>query len=549
MKIIAACLVDFDRGPLGTRARLEEDLHGAAVLRRTLMRLRAARQVASVHVLAPAAQKQRAEAAVAGLDVQVETHEAEPVPWQAYVASARKWSLDAWRGGLGGTSVFDESLHPWLLAALGRREKADGVVDVPAGAALLDGQMLDAMIAHYEQVHEQVRMTFTQAPPGLAAAIYAPALLADLAEANHWPGRMMAYQPAKPARDMIMLPCFWPPGLEVRTAAGRCIADTRTAVERIASILRDVGNGASADRSPDAATVARWLTEVAAERVGALPSEVEIELTTDDPLPDSVLRPRGGAVGPRGPMPDDVFDAVIEELADRDDARVVLGGFGDPLLADNFARCLQKCRLAGVFALAVRTPLVHLDDAALDALLDARVDVLNVLLDAATPDTYRRVHKADHFERVTANIDRVLAAHAARRQPQPLVVCEMTKTAETLADMEAFFYHWVTRTGSAAVAGPSTYGGRWPDLAVMDMTPPLRSACRRIFARAMILADGRMTVCDQDFRGDHAVGTVAGSTVSEVWRGSALTALRHAHGVGDWAGCALCPPCRQWHRP
>jgi hypothetical protein len=549
MKIIAVCHADFDCTPLGTPARLEADLHGTAVLRRTLMRVRTARRVASVHLLVPASQRQRAEAAVAGLDVQVETHEADAVPWQSYVASARKWSLDAWRGGLGSTSVFDETLHPWLLGSLAQRESADGVVDVPAGAALLDCDLLDAMIAHYEQVHEQVRMTFTQAPPGLATAIYAPGLLNDLGEANHWPGRMMAYQPAKPARDMIMLPCFYPPPFEVRTAVGRCIADTHSAVERMASILQAAGNAASNGRSPDASAVARWLTASAVQRVGELPSEVEIELTTEDPLPDSTLRPRGLAIERHGAMPQAVFDAIIDELATRDDARVVLGGFGDPLLADNFARCLRKCRDAGIFGLAVRTPAVHLSDEAFDALLDARVDVVNVLLDAATPETYRRVHLADCFERVTANIDRLLAAHADRQQPQPLVVCEMTKTADTLAEMEAFFDHWVARTGSAIVVGPSTYGGQWPNRAVMDMTPPLRSACRRVFARTMILADGRMTLCDQDFRGRHAVGTVTESSVSDLWRSPSLNDIRHAHRSSDWTACTLCPPCLQWHQP
>jgi len=346
MKVIAACLVDFEHGPLGTRARLEDDLCGETILRRTLKQLLSARRIASVHVLVHASQKQRAEAAVAGLAVQVETHNADPVPWRAYVASARKWTLDAWRGGLAGTTVFDESAHPWLLEALARREQADGVADIPPAAVLLDPHLLDAMIEHYEQVHDQVRMTFTQAPPGLAVAIYAPSLLADLAKANHWPGRMMAYNPAQPARDMIMLPCFYPPAPEVRQAVGRCIADTTSALERLGAILRTTQD----IPAPDAVTVCRRLADEQSANSPALPDEVEIELTTEDPLPDTRLRPRGRAVDRRGPMDDTVFDALIDELAGRDDARIVLGGFGDPLMAPNFTRCLHKCRSAGIFA-------------------------------------------------------------------------------------------------------------------------------------------------------------------------------------------------------
>jgi hypothetical protein len=47
------------------------------------------------------------------------------------IASSRKWSLDSWRGGLGGSTVFDESLHPWLLDALARRALANRRESVP----------------------------------------------------------------------------------------------------------------------------------------------------------------------------------------------------------------------------------------------------------------------------------------------------------------------------------------------------------------------------------------------------------------------------------
>jgi hypothetical protein len=545
MKVIAAIHADFEHGPLGTHSRLEEDLAGQTVIRRTIGRVLQASELASVHLVVHKSQESRAKAAIVGMEVAVETHEAAPVPWQSYVASARKWSLDAWRGGLGGTCVFDESLHPWVLEALAQRTGADGVVDVPAGAVLLDPAMLDAMIGHYQKVASEVRMTFTQSAPGLSAAVYAPALLGDLAKACQCPGRMMAYNPAEPRRDMIMLPCFYAPETDVRRAVGRCIADTGDGLARAAACLRECGD----DDGPGAAAVSRWLLERWCAYVADLPSEVEIELTTQDPLADTTFRPRGSAVDRGGQMDTAAFDRLIGELAGRDDVRVVLGGFGDPLLHPEFGRCVRRCREAGVFGVAVRTTAVTLDEPAIEALMDARVDVINVLVDAATADTYRKVHRADYFDRVTANIDKLLDTHRRRQQPQPLVVCEMAKTHETMDELEPFYDRWMSRTGSAVIVGPSDYAGQWPDRAVMDMAPPTRRACERLFTRAMVLADGRMTVCDQDYLGKHAVGSVGEQSLSALWRGEAMAAVRRSHQAGTCDGMPLCRTCREWHRP
>ena len=535
MKFLAAIEADFHRGALGTRSRLGDDLLGETVLRRTLKRVLECPRLASVHLIVDVGQEALAREAASGLSVKLETHSAGPPPWQAFVASARKWSLDAWRGGIGGTTVFDEAFNPWVLEALARREGVDAIACVPAAAAVFDPGLLGEMLAHYEKVHEDVRLTFTQSPPGLTAAIYSPAILADLAKAAQPPSRTMAYRPSDPHRDVILQPCYYSVAPSIAQSTGRLIADTGAALARVQGILE----------KGDAALFLRQEKSC----VPFFPGEVEVELTTEDSLPGTTLRPRGQTVGRRGPMDADVFGRLVDELARRDDARIVLGGYGDPLLHPDFPGLLRKCRSAGVFGVAVRTPAVTLDEATTEALIENQVDVLNVLLDATTPATYAQVHGADHFDRVKANLECLLAAHKHSQQPRPLLVCEMVKTRATLPEMEAFYDHWLTKTSAAVIAGPSAHAGRWHDLSVMDMSPPARFTCTRIFNRAMILADGRMTVCDQDFRGEHAVGSLVDHSLTELWSSPAMQAARNAELAGTHDGMAMCPACKEWHRP
>ncbi|MHC4090136.1 MAG: SPASM domain-containing protein, partial [Planctomycetota bacterium] len=64
-----------------------------------------------------------------------------------------------------------------------------------------------------------------------------------------------------------------------------------------------------------------------------------------------------------------------------------------------------------------------------------------------------------------------------------------------------------------------------------------------------ILADGRMTLCDQDFTARTAVGSLHDASLADLWRSSAMQAARDHHAAGRCDALPLCPSCNEWHRP
>jgi len=571
VKVLAILEADFDRSPLGTRSRLCDELTGRpgqppgvqaapvpaenTVLGRTLRRLQRCKRLAGICLAVEASQKARAEPIATHLGVALETHDAPRPHWAAdastggLVASARKWSLDAWRGGLAGFAAMDESANVLLLEAIARRHGCDAVMPVPAAAALVDPAMADAMIEHFERIHGDMRLTFAPSPPGLTAPIFMPELLADLGRAGWPPGRTLAYRPDDPQRDLLIRSCCFRPGPDIEHARGRLIADTDRGYARLRSLWSSAASGPDGESGPDARTIAQWLQEHDGWDPGPLPREVEIELTTDDALAQTTLRPRGRHVGQRGPLEEGVLERLFEDLARLDDSLIVFGGFGEPLRHPEFGRIVRRARAAGIFGIAVRTSGLDLDAARMDALLEARVDVVSVLLDAHSPEVYRELHAFDGYAAALANIDALMQAKAARRVPYPLIAPEMVKTRRTLGQMEAFYDDWIRKTGSAVIVGPAAYGGPFAHLAVMNMAPPRRLPCSRLWSRAMVLADGRVTVCDQDYRGEHAIGRLQESAIGEIWTGAAPAGLRRGHRLGEYTGMPLCPECLEWHRP
>ncbi len=542
MRVIAVIDADLENTPLGTRSRQAEPLCGTPVLQRTVARVLAAQEPVEVHVICPPDQLDRCQSMLQGADVIVRSTDAGPAPYQKLNQVARKWSLDGWRGGMGGACCFDEYGHIGVWAALAQETSADAIWTCPGAAPLVDPTIIDAMIRHYVDSAHNMRMTFAPAPPGLVGTIFHSALLSELAAQNIPPGWTLAYKPDAPQIDLAFKDCCWPAPEEIRHAEGRLITDTRRAFETAATIIEQLGD-------PGAEAVGKWLLNCSAQQVPPLPREVEIELTTQDQEPDTKLRPRGQRVPSRGPISLEAVGAIADSMARFDDALIVLGGFGDPLLHPQLDKILELLRSRGIFGAALRCNGIALDDQTIATLLSHKVDVLEISLDAWSDELYGELHPAGNLPKIRSQIEQLEQARSTAQQVAPLIVPHMTKCLQNVHEMDAFFDGWIRAVGWAVIQGYSNYAGQAEDLAVADMSPPNRMPCRRLSNRALILADGSMTLCDQDFTGKTAIGNVLETPLEDLWQSKQMREARAAHRSGSLGSLPMCDSCSEWHRP
>lgn len=540
MKTIGIIMVDLDRSPLGTRSRLSAMLAGVPLLRRTLERASKAKRLDRLFMVAPSPQAGAVADLAAGLPVTLETYSGQPPAYRELVTAGRMWGLDGWRGGIGGLCAFDEDVHVPAAAALAARENADVALSIPAAAAMIDPQLIDAMVDHYASEGHIFRMTFTQAAPGLAPVVLARTLLEELAPTGQPPGAVLTYKPGKPIPDLTgREACFRGP-TEIIEAGGRLLGDTRRSFERLERMLEAIGPEA------DALAASRWLRDVDSTFVAEHPAEIEIEITTSDPWKGgSILRPGAEQVPDRGAIDVNLIRSVVNACRHWDDVRVVLGGFGDPLAHPQLGEITSLIRAAGAAAIAVRTSGLIRGEAIDASLFETPVDVLEIMLDAATAEGYRRVHGMDGFDAAMDACGAWLQRRQEGRCVSPMIIPSMVKSKETLGEMEAFYDGWTERHGTALLTGYSHRAGQLADRAVVRMAPPYRVACRRTHSRLLVLADGRVTTCDQDFAARQVIGDLRRDSIQAIWQGDALARVR----CDDLSQTALCRACDEWHRP
>ena len=546
MEIVAAVFADFVDAFPGVPSTLNTRLGDRTVIEHTLVRLMRVGGLDRRCLVVRPRDEEAAREAVhkQGLRQSIDVLPIDDGrrPLRGLMRCGRVWNLDCWRGS-PMTAWFDEYVEPLNVGRVLDHYRCEAVLCLDGQQPALDVAIATGMIGYQRENEDKARFTFTQAPPGLAGII----LRRDVTRnyiANRYPvGLLVTYRPEFAQLDPITKePCYRVPPEICRTAA-RFTADTRTSRELLAAAFQELGADCDAQR------LCEWTRARQRGNAGVLPVEIELEITTADPLPDTMLRPRGDRV-PRRELtnPEDV-DRLLNQYASYDDRLLILGGFGDPLLHPAFPEICRRIRATNIRGLGVVTPLVELSDACLNALIDCRVDLLEVLLDANTAATYQTVNRANRFDRVLDNLERLHAARRARQIPQPLVACGITRCAATLPEIDAFFEQWSKTVGWAVIRGYNEYCGTLPTDDLPSMRPLLRIPCRRLERRLMLLADGNAVTCSQDYAGETSIGSWREQSLESLWTGAALRGLRMAHENQTFPADGFCARCGEWFRP
>lgn len=534
---IALIPADLARTRLGLRSRLHETLADASVLAHTLRRVAQVQDVRTIVLVHPAGQDPLALIDQANVGKPVVTfavegglHDRHTPRWIA----ARKWAPASWRGGLGGATVYDELLPPGPLVRAMQAHDAPSALLVGADWCLVDPELCQAVLRQHLDHPEAMKLTFTQAPPGLCGVAVARDLLQQLDAHGAGFGNILGYNPRAPTADPIGKEANLPVPPAVRDSVRRYIYDTPRCVAMIRAIEHHAGGAGAAE------------VVAAANDVDDpfLPQQVTVELT-----------PRRGASGMITPQhhvalnrPDlDVEQArrIFQQL-DCEDAAVMLGGLGDALLHPQWVDMVTAARQAGVLGVGVETDLLC-DRDELEKMLDLPLDVVSVRLNADTAATYQRVMGLDGFTQVIGNLEWLINTRNRRGTGLPWIVPRMIKTVETLPEMETFFDKWMVYLGHAVIEPAQSGCGLMPEQSPVPMAPPRRFPCRQLGRRLTIVSDGTAVLCDQDWLGRDPLGDTRIDPLIDIWQRAGEVKCKHK--AGRFAELTLCGVCTQWHRP
>jgi radical SAM protein with 4Fe4S-binding SPASM domain len=542
-KVIGVVVCDFASSGLGTRSRLLDVIGSRTVLEHVISRLKSVEGINEVVALVPAEQVARARLVEAMGARVIELSRRSP-GIEARVRAGRAWNLMAWRGGAGQWTAFDEEYHPAAIAAASAATGADHVLVVHSHGIFLDVAMTSALVKHHLVKNHEMKMTYTPSAPGLCGMVMRADMVKEMGEKNAMPWQLLAYDPHAPTFDTLIRDACMQVDPALSKIPNRFCVDTDRSW-RTAEMLLSCGEFESAAEMAlcAARTVAPGVTDLTDAH--PQPRELEIELTgkrlTNAPgAVPALLREARGELDPSHWVN---WFSKNKNLCD--DLLLTFAGDGDPLLYPNLEQVLAAARNAGLRNLCLQTDLASDISPLTRAIEQNLVDVLSITTYGHTAPTYAAVAKADLHPTVMKNLA-TLAPIISAKGGVPLVVPRLLKVRETIPEMEPFFDAWILQSGWALMDGPTDRAGALPFEAVVDMAPPKRKACRRLWDRMLIRANGTAVACDQDIHDRLTVGHIESLTLEQMW--TALNTLRTKHAASQWSEIDPCKTCREWHR-
>jgi MoaA/NifB/PqqE/SkfB family radical SAM enzyme len=180
-------------------------------------------------------------------------------------------------------------------------------------------------------------------------------------------------------------------------------------------------------------------------------------------------------------------------------------------------------------------------------LIQLRVNQVRVGVRAATREAYIRVHKKDHFERVRANVERMLELKKELRVSDPMMIVQIVVCEDTVGEIELFRQQWSEKDVYMEIKDFMSWGGWTSD----DTLPQKnddhrRPPCIDPFHNLVVNWDGKVSLCSLDWNGSVPLGHVGRQDVLQVWHGEPVKAVREAHLKGNFTHNSMCANCQEW---
>ncbi len=223
---------------------------------------------------------------------------------------------------------------------------------------------------------------------------------------------------------------------------------------------------------------------------------------------------------------------------------------GEPLLHPRIGDFISGLTERGFFA-RLSTNGLLLSRPVIRALIESRLDLLVVSVDASTAATYAAIRGSSRFDLLANKVNELIEAKEKARAKRPAVQVQMVRWSQNDAEVKAFVEFW-NRPGVRSIylkplssrRGALELAMRPEEAPYLNSFELTRSPCFYLWDSLVIRWNGKVVPCCADLTGQIELGDLKRSSLWEIWNGEPLRQLRRQQFARRFEG--LCGPCHEW---
>lgn len=222
---------------------------------------------------------------------------------------------------------------------------------------------------------------------------------------------------------------------------------------------------------------------------------------------------------------------------------------GEPLLNKSiYSMMADAVRRSGTFV-SLTTNGTLLTPARIEELLATGVNLVDISIDAYSPETYAKIRVRGDLAVTRGNVERLIARVRESGSAMRIAVSyiEQPNNLHEVADFEKFW----TDAGAHSVAIRRLHSASGAVIAVADVmrrqaAPQTRRPCVYPWERIVVTPRGTLAFCPSDWTGGSSLVDYHTTTIAELWQSHQYAALRRAHLTGDYSAHGFCGQCPDW---
>jgi MoaA/NifB/PqqE/SkfB family radical SAM enzyme len=222
---------------------------------------------------------------------------------------------------------------------------------------------------------------------------------------------------------------------------------------------------------------------------------------------------------------------------------------GEPLVHPKIYDMLDYAVKNSGAAVVLTTNGTILNEKRVGKLFASGLHLVDVSIDAITPETYAKVRVNGDLEVTRSNVNRMLELKRELGAKTRIVVSFVEQSQNT-GEAAAFEAYWKAQGADYVVVRRlhSNAGGivKIAEILKVQHAKLARRPCLYPWERIMLNAGGDLAFCPQDWVHGSVLGSYHDTTIRDVWSGEKYRKLRAAHLTNNYAGHGFCGQCPDW---
>lgn len=256
--------------------------------------------------------------------------------------------------------------------------------------------------------------------------------------------------------------------------------------------------------------------------------------------------PRDLSNAASGHMEFGLFKKIIDEATLHGPRNFCLHMFGEPLLNPEIVKMVKYIKAANKkHAILLTTNGYFLNEQKAQELISSGVDKIVISFFTLKEERAKRLTGNADIAKVLCNI-RYAASLRSKINGKTKLFIRLLKSSDNedeVGDFRALAKH----TGvSLEIRNTHNYSGPIKNNYTSKFMNCNRYPCYHLWYSPAISWDGKVFLCCSDWNYSEVLGDIHAQSLSEIWRGERLKAVRSLHLLGKYDKVSLCKECNVW---